>query len=90
MVELFLPREDSRDAVLMSCRYVQTEQALAALLALPVPGEEVPRALYAEALAEMADPAACDRLEAVASRWPGDRAVGRSLARARALLGRSP
>ncbi len=75
----------TRSAGLLFARLAPTEEVLAALLELPVPGGGDQLELYAHALAEMADPAVLPPLQRVVD--AGHRVGVEALSHARALLG---
>lgn len=85
-VASMLADRGTRSAGLLFARLVATEEVLAALLELPIPGTEDQLELYVQALSDMADPAVLPALQRVVD---AGHAVGaEGLARAHRLLGR--
>ncbi len=85
-VASMLADRGTRSAGLLFARLVATEEVLAALLELPIPGTEDQLELYVQALSDMADPAVLPALQRVVD--AGHAAGAEGLARAHRLLGR--
>jgi HEAT repeat protein len=87
-VAQLLADSSTRTVALLFARLAATEEVLAALLDMPVPGDGDVRELYVQALAEMGDPAALAALDPI-RQTDGSAAVRDAWATANAILGKA-
>ncbi len=87
-VAALLADRSTRDAALLFARLAATEEVLELLLQMPVPADEHPRVLYAQALAEMGTPAVAPPLAALRSHPDRTGEIEAACQRAQSILGR--